>query len=151
MSTTISGEFDFFLYAAITGVILSAIYDIFRIIRRIHPHGTILVALEDIVYWIGSALCISYILLLENDGIIRWFFILGLLLGMLLYNLTISRYLVCFFSRTIRYILDIVHKVLKIVFHPLIFLYNKNKKILKKVKKALKNHLKTIRIGLCKK
>lgn len=151
MSNAISGEFYFFLYAALTGAILSAIYDIFRILRRIYPHGTVFVALEDLVYWIGSALYISYILLFENSGIIRWFFVLGLLLGMLTYNLTLSRYLVLVFSKSIRFILHLVCKVLKFLFRPLTFLWNKNKKVNKKLKKTLKKYLKTFKIGICKK
>ena len=151
MSETIIGELDFFLYAALTGIILSAVYDVFRILRRVYSHGTFWIAIEDFFYWLGSALFISYILLKENNGTIRWFFVLAIPLGMLIYNLTISRYLVEIISKIWSKIQHIVEMALKLLCKPLVFLWKKTKFFRKNVKKALKNSLKTIRIGIKKK
>ena len=151
MSETIIGELDFFLYAALTGIILSAVYDVFRILRRVYAHGTFWVAVEDFIYWLGSALFISYILLKENNGTIRWFFVLAIPLGMLVYNLTISRYLVGILSKLFNKAQHIVEKILKLLFKPFIFLWNKTRFLRKNIKKALKKSWKTIKIGIRKK
>lgn len=151
MSNAISGEFHFFIYAILTGGILSAVYDILRIFRRIYAHGFLLIAIEDFVYWLGSALYISYILLFENNGIIRWFFVLGLFIGMLIYNLTISHFLVTFFSKIISKLLHIIKDVIFFLSKPMRCLWKISKKIQKKLKKPLKNSLKTIKIGVSKK
>lgn len=162
MSETITTEFYFFLHAALTGVVLSAVYDIFRILRRVRSHGWFLIAVEDFFYWIGSALYIFFILMRDNDGVIRWFFVFGILMGMLVYNLTISQYLVKILSKIIKWILDIVEKILNIVFKPFAFLLGKSKKtiakcrklfikILRFFKKALKKSWKTVKIGVSKK
>lgn len=162
MSETISAELFFFLHAALTGILLSVVYDLFRILRRVYTHGCFLIAVEDACYWLGSALYITYVLMKENDGVIRWYFIFGILLGMLLYNLTISRYLVEPLSKFINYILHFVRKILRIVFRPFAFLWKKTRKagrrgkkfcgkIEKKSQKALKNCYKTIKIGISKK
>lgn len=155
MSDTIMAECYFFLHAALTGVILSAIYDVFRILRRVRCHGWFWIAVEDLFYWIGSALYIFSVLMQGNNGIIRWFFVLGILLGMLVYNMTLSQHLVGALSKVIKKILDIVEIALKTVLKPITFLCIKTKKIFqksgKKVKKALKNCCKTIRIGISRK
>ncbi len=162
MSETIMAELYFFLHAVLTGIVLSAVYDVFRIMRRVHTHKWFLIAVEDFLYWIGSALYISYVLMNDNNGIIRWFFILGILLGMVIYNVTISQHLVGILSKTINRLLYVVKKVLNILLKPVVFLWIKSKKIwekggncqkkiTKKSKKALKNCYKTIRIGLSKK
>lgn len=151
MSEAISGELYFFLQAVLTGVILSVVYDLLRIIRRVYTHGCTLVAFEDLCYCFGGALYISYVLMRENNGVIRWFFVLGIFLGMLVYNLTIGHYIVGILSKIINKILNVVKKVLKVVCKPVLFLWKKAKKISKKAKKALKKSCKTIKIGVSKK
>ena len=151
MSQEISLELYFFLHALLTGVILSAVYDVLRIWRRVHKHGSVLIAVEDFFYWLGSALYITYVLMKENSGVIRWFFILGILIGMLIYNLTLSRYLVGYISKMINKILDIVKKILKTLLRPLLFLWKKTKVFVKFLKKGLQNIYRTIKIGISKK
>lgn len=162
MSDAIAKEVQFFLHAALTGALLSAVYDVFRILRRIYSHGSVWIAIEDFFYWIACALYISYVLMKENNGIIRWFFVLGILLGMLIYNFSVGRYLVPLISKIINKVLDVVGKVLNILLKPVRFLWKKTKKIggrggkicvkySKKLKKALQNCFKTIKIGIKKK
>lgn len=158
MSEDILGECYFFLHAALTGIVLSNVYDILRIWRRVHSHGCMLVAVEDFFYWIGSALYIFYVLMKENNGIIRWFFIVGIVLGMAVYNLTIGPYIVKYMSKILKKILDVVNKILKFVAKPFAFLWKHTKKagrfcgkIGKKLKKGLKKCYKTIKIGISKK
>lgn len=155
MSENISHEFYFFLHAALTGVILSVVYDVFRIVRRVHTHGCLWIAIEDFCYWLCSALYMFYVLMKENNGVIRWFFIIGILLGMLVYNFTISPYIVGVLSKFIRKTLDILEKIVTIILKPWTFLWKKAKKFLQKIgkifKKALKKCYKTIKIGLRKK
>lgn len=131
------------------------VYDVFRIIRRVHVHGCLWIAVEDFCYWLCSALYIFYVLMKENNGVIRWFFVFGILLGMLVYNVTISPFLVGILSKAIRNILNVIEKILKIVLKPIWYLWIKVKKFFrfggKKSKKALKKCYKTIKIGFSKK
>lgn len=155
MSETILDELYFFLHAALTGIVLSAVYDVFRILRRVHTHGWVLIAIEDFFYWIGSALYITMILMKDNNGIIRWFFVIGILMGMIIYNITISQHLVGILSKIINKALNIVQKALKVLLMPVRFLLITSKKITRKsgkiLKKPLKKCYKTIRIGLSRK
>ena len=60
-------------------------YDVIRIFRRLIPHGTAAVAVEDILYWLICGVSIFRMLYLENSGVIRVFAIAAVVLGMLLY------------------------------------------------------------------
>ena len=67
------------------GVLMMIAYDILRIFRRILPHNTAAVAVEDILYWLACGVCIFRMLYVENSGAIRGFAIAAVVLGMLLY------------------------------------------------------------------
>lgn len=60
-------------------------YDGIRIFRRILPHKTVAVAIEDLLYWLASGVCIFRMLYLENSGAIRGFAIAAVVLGMVMY------------------------------------------------------------------
>ncbi len=126
-------EAHLFTYAALTGVFLIVVYDMLRIFRRVCPHGVIWIAVEDFFYWLFSSIVIFGVLLKENNGIFRWFFVAGMLLGMVVYYLCVGRYFVIVIAMLINKILDIVKKVFLILWKPVwkvvIFLAKPVKKI----------------------
>ena len=85
MSEGILFELQFFSKAFLLGIIMVIIYDGIRIFRRVIPHGTAAVALEDILYWLVCGISIFRMLYVENSGAIRGFAIAAVVLGMLLY------------------------------------------------------------------
>ncbi len=64
---------------------MTLLYDGLRLFRHLVRHGTALVALEDLCYWTVYSLLLFRMMYLENDGMIRGFALLAVLLGMLLY------------------------------------------------------------------
>lgn len=64
---------------------MMAAYDGIRIFRKIIPHSNAVVAIEDLIYWLLSGVCIFQMLYLENSGAIRGFAIAAVVLGMLVY------------------------------------------------------------------
>ena len=94
ISETILKEADILLKAFATGVFLILVYDLLRILRRLIPHGVGIIALEDLLFWTGSAIIIFYMLYQENDGYLRGFSIGGVVAGMVLYSGILSRYVV---------------------------------------------------------
>lgn len=94
ISPEISGEALRFLLFMLAGILLILAFDLFRILRRLIPHRTGVVAVEDMLYCIGSAIFIFIMLCRENDGAIRGFCMLGMSVGMLLCNYAISPWLV---------------------------------------------------------
>ena len=53
-----SEENVFLLYAFFSGILITSVYDILRIWRRVLPHKGLLVSLEDLAFWIFCALYI---------------------------------------------------------------------------------------------
>lgn len=87
------------LHALWMGILLLIVYDVLRILRGIIPHRNIWITIEDLCYWIVSALYIFGKMYQENHGMIRCFVFTGILLGMLFYHYTLSPFFVDFFVR----------------------------------------------------
>lgn len=130
------------------------IYDVLRIVRKIVPHKMWLVGVEDLLFWIGSALALFAMLYRENSGYIRGFVIGGVLVGMLLYNLLLSAWIVAGSVFLLKKILFVLSRPLvwtaRLFRKPLGFAGRKVKKLLRFIKKELKKLWKTVKIGMCK-
>lgn len=81
MSETVRAETIFFFTSIATGVILIWSYDIFRIFRKIVPHHSIAVNIEDLLYWFVTALIIFGMIFEKNDGALRGYAFVGILAG----------------------------------------------------------------------
>lgn len=76
------------------GAVLLAVYDILRSLRQVIPHKQVLLAIEDLCFWISCGLFVFSCMYRENNGIIRSYAILGILLGMLAYHWSLSDFVV---------------------------------------------------------
>ncbi len=74
-------EAVFFGASILTGIFLVWSYDLFRIFRRIVPHHMIAVSVEDLVYWIAVSLVIFGMIFEKNNGALRGYSFVGILLG----------------------------------------------------------------------
>lgn len=154
ISETILKEADILLKAFATGMLLIFVYDLLRIIRRLIPHGVGVIAMEDVLFWTGSAIAIFYMLYQENDGYLRGFSIGGVIAGMLLYSWIFSKYVV-------KISVLVVEKILHILFFPIIKLFRllqrpykhirkQGQKIKVFLKKRLKKLWKAVRMSIGK-
>lgn len=114
MSEYMSREFVLFAKAFWYGSILLIAYDALRILRRCIRHGWIAVAAEDLVYWTYSAVYLFAKLYRENSGIVRGYFLLGLLAGMALYHRIASPFAVKYGSAALRKLLKAAQIPLKV-------------------------------------
>lgn len=87
--------------AMVAGAVLSAIYDILRIFRRIFTHNTVAYSTEDLLYFICMSPVVFVFVLVVNDGIFRFYIVLGILLGIVIHRNTVSRLLVNFWLKKI--------------------------------------------------
>lgn len=142
VSPGIGVEASFFLHAILTGGLLLVLYDFLRIFRRVYKHTAFSVNLEDFFYWIASSIIIFVVLVKENNGIIRWFFVLGMFLGMMIYHLTLSRYFVRSLSFLIKKTLHLVSIVLGVLFKPIQFVVNFLAKHTRKYRKTAQEIIK---------
>lgn len=118
MSSQIVEETLFLYHSVLLGVFVAVIYDIIRIFRRVVKHNRFFLSLEDILYWVFCAWEVFYLLYKESSGVLRWFAILGIALGMFLYLISISRFVVHFVSKVINKCLHIVEKIIGILLTP---------------------------------
>ncbi|MEG0805674.1 MAG: spore cortex biosynthesis protein YabQ [Lachnospiraceae bacterium] len=110
---TISGsilhELNFFLSSIFLGGLLLFYYDVIKLVRRIVPHGKFLMGIEDVIFWMLAAVSIFSMVFQKNQGLIRGFSIMGIVVGMLVYHLSFSR----LFVFLIKKVEEKIKKVLK--------------------------------------
>ena len=73
------------------GVWLMILYDILRVFRAVLPHGTLAVNLEDLVYFVYCGFQTFDMLYVYQNGIIRFYAIGAVGLGMILYERIVGR------------------------------------------------------------
>jgi spore cortex biosynthesis protein YabQ len=147
MNPSITVELQFFLISILWGGILMLAYDVLRILRRMIPHDSFFIALEDFFFWVIGSLFIFAMIYKVNDGIIRGFSALGVVLGGVLYHYSISDFLVC----TATTLLHILVKFIKVLLTPLRLAGQKLLKLFKLINKLLlrlKNKMKSVTIAL---
>lgn len=173
MTEIINLEVQFFLISVLYGILLLVVYDSIRIIRRIVPHKAFFIAVEDILFWVSASIAIFIMIYERNNGTIRGFAILGMLLGMIIYNQLLSGFIVKGITYIIKMIIKGIKKIISFILIPFKFVGRKINKLLarstrkartvkgkvtKKMKKVgknsakqLKNVAKTVRISISKK
>lgn len=104
MSMTIRYELQLLFASLTVGICLMVVYDCLRVFRILIPHGNFWTGIEDAVYWAGSSITTFLLLFQQNDGILRWYAILGVLMGMMLYNMTVSRILIRLLKKVEKYL-----------------------------------------------
>lgn len=110
-----------FLVFSLTGVAIGVLFDIFRILRKSIKTPNIIIYIEDILFWILAGLLILYNIWYFNDGEIRVYIFLGIIIGLLLYMSTLSNIIIKIFSK----ILQTIIKVLEIPFKTIIAIFRK--------------------------
>lgn len=128
-----------FLLTIGLGIVSGFLYDVFRIIRKVFKHPNFLTYIEDILYWILVTFLIFYIMLDKNYGEIRGFTIGGVLVGTIIYFLTISKFFINACMSIIHIIEKILYTTFKILFAPIKLILNILKVPYKMIKKIIKN------------
>ena len=130
-----------FLIFILTGLAIGILFDIFRILRRSFKTKDFITYIEDILFWIFTGIILLYSIFTFNNGELRGFVFIGVLLGIILYILTLSKYLIkiCVYA---------VNIIKKIIIFPIKLLANLVKKIfiipLNKIIVTIKKYLKKI-------
>lgn len=93
-----ASENEFLLHAFLLGVLVTLLYDLLRIFRRIVPHNLFFVSVEDLGFWVYCGAEVFLLMYRESNGTLRWFAVFGALLGMALYRKLCSPFLVKYIS-----------------------------------------------------
>ena len=98
----------FFIFI-LNGFLIGLLFDIFRIFRKSVKTADFVTNIEDILFWILAGISILFTIFKFNDGELRAYIFLGLLLGSLIYILIFSRVF-------IKISLDIINLIKKLIF-----------------------------------
>ena len=84
-------EMMVFLAAVAAGGIVRLVYQCIRCFRRIVSHTLAAIGVEDMIFWLGSAVYMFVQIYHTSDGSIRWYFILGVALGVILMSVFLNK------------------------------------------------------------
>lgn len=121
-----------FLVFVLNGIIIGLVFDIFRILRKSFKTSDIITTIEDILFWIITGIIILYSIFVFNNGEIRFFMFIGIFLGVMLYILLLSNYIIKVSVKIIFLAKKIVAFIFKIIIFPVRSTYKIIKNILKK-------------------
>lgn len=118
----VTGDIYKLLYFIFIGICIGVLFDIFRIVRKCFKTSDFITYLHDIMFLVTSGFILIYSIFIINNGEIRGYIFIGILSGICIYFLTISKYFICILSKIILFIK-------KILFDPVVKLCNKIKEI----------------------
>ena len=149
----------------INGILIGLLFDFFRILRKSFKTNDFITYVEDIVFWILTGIILLYSIFLFNNGEIRLFMFIAVLLGLIIYMLSISTYIIKVNVKIINFFKTIILKIIsiilipfkyivkifrKIFFRPVSFIIINVKKFstnyLKKFSNKMKNNKKSVKI-----
>ena len=137
-----------FIVFTIVGIIIGILFDIFRILRKSFKTKDIVTYIEDILFWILTGIIILFSMYKFSNGELRFFMIIGIIMGTLMYMITFSKYVIKIsvfviniFKIWILYPFKVLIKISKkIIFRPIfIICINFKKNFINFVKKNKKN------------
>lgn len=109
------------------GMLLGSIWDIYRLLRHYIRLGSFGTAIGDLIYWLTS-IYIGITLIFDlSYGNVRFFILMGFMIGALLYFYGISRYI-------LKLLIFVIDKVLKVVKKAIDFLIGPIKAAVRKIK-----------------
>ena len=119
MILSMSEQAYLFFIAVLIGFFIGFVYDILRIFRKVIHHANFFIHLEDLFYWLFVAFIMFYIMLGKNYGEIRGFSILGNIIGMSIYFMTLSIWIIKISITVIEFIKKVLLAIFKIVLYPI--------------------------------
>ena len=88
MAIAITQQTAVFFHSLLLGVVLGCFYDLFRITRIAFIIPALLVLVEDLLFFLFSSIVLFGFMLENSYGQIRWFILLGVALGWVIYYFT---------------------------------------------------------------
>lgn len=132
------------------GLLIGLIFDMFRILRKCFKTKNWITYIQDILFWIVTALIILYSIFKFNNGELRGFIFIGIVIGVFFYMLIFSKifikvnlFIIKYVRKTLEFIIikpiNILIKLIKkVLFKPISFIIINIGKFLSNLKIKLK-------------
>lgn len=147
MNEEIIMQLRFFAISILWGAIVILTYDALRIFRRLKKHGNIMIAAQDILFWMAASIFIFVMIYQVNDGIIRGFCILGMTIGMVLYHFILSEFVVTMVTKLLQLLLTPFKLVIDAIRKVIRFIGARCNKAVKFTNRQLKKWKKSVKIS----
>ena len=102
-----------FLVFTLTGVVIGILFDFFRILRKSIKTPNFATYIEDILFWILTGIIILFNIWYFNDGEIRIYMFLGIIMGLLIYMSTLSKPIIHIFSKILQLFIKLIELPLR--------------------------------------
>lgn len=129
MNNLINNQINLLIIFTITGLSIGLLFDFFRAQRKFFRTKDFITNIEDIIFWICSAIIIIYVVLKYTNGEFRLYMLFGILTGLIFYFLLISKIYIKLNLIALKYISAII----KIFLFPIKKLFNFIKKAGKRI------------------
>ena len=114
-------EIYIFLLFILTGMSIGILFDIFRILRKSFKTIDFITYIQDFLFWLLAGAILLYSIFSFNNGELRGYIFIGVILGIILYMLILSKYFV-------KISVAIINILKKIIYTPIKFIINFIKK-----------------------
>lgn len=108
----------YFLSTVIAGIAVGIMFDTYRIIVGINSPSRILTAIADILFWIFCAMVIFIFFLNTNNGDLRYYTFIGLILGIFFYFKLASKRFIISLRGIIHFILKLFRIMAILIIYP---------------------------------
>lgn len=142
IAAPILAELELFTYAFTFGVFLTFLYDGLLILRKVFRHTTTACMAEDVLYWLLVIPCTLVVIFRTSKGVLQWYFLVGVSLGILIYKCSVSKGYIRIMSKIAQHIVVYINKTIDIVSTPL----KRLEKAIKMAFFAVKNFIKKFTI-----
>lgn len=115
----IENQFFLFLIFIVNGILIGILFDFFRILRKSFKTNDFFTYLEDIIFWIITGIILLYSIFTFNNGEIRFFMFIGVLIGIILYILSISSFIIKINVTILTFFKNIIIKIFNIIVFPI--------------------------------
>lgn len=154
-------QLQLFFIFLLDGLLIGLLFDFFRILRKAMKTADFITYIEDALFWILTGFIILYSIFTYNNGEIRLFMFMAIILGILIYLAFISKMILNIslgIINVIKKILSTIFSIIKIPFHffmkmikklflsPILFIIINIRNYFTKFLKNFSNTLKKVKI-----
>lgn len=119
MILSIDIQIYYFLSTVAAGMIIGIMFDIYRIVRGFNYLNRFITAVSDFLFWILAAVITFIFFLYTNNGDLRYYTFVGLILGLFIYFKLISRFFMNSLRLVIYYVLKFFRIIIILLFFPI--------------------------------
>lgn len=134
----------------ITGILIGLLFDVFRILRKSFHTADWITYIQDILFWILAGSMMLFSIFTFNHGEIRSYVFIGIIIGVVIYMLALSKLfvkssvtIILFLKKIFSYPIHLIEKLIKIIIiNPILFVTKKGKRKIQSIHKNLHNFTK---------